>query len=109
MGEPIIRIGIIGCADIARKVSCAIALATNAKLHAVGSRALDKAQNFAVANSFPHVKIYRSYEAVLDDPDVDAVYVPLSASLHVHWAVLAAHCPEEETFAAREAGGFQYR
>ncbi|KAI4346575.1 hypothetical protein L6164_007460 [Bauhinia variegata] len=91
MGETIIRIGIIGCADIARKVSRAIALAPNATLHAVGSRSLDKARKFAAANGFPpHVKVYGSYEALLDDPVVDAVYVPLPTSLHVHWAVLAA-------------------
>ncbi|GJQ91184.1 uncharacterized oxidoreductase-like protein [Tanacetum coccineum] len=30
------------------------------------------------------------YDAVLDDPDVDAVYVPLPTSLHLQWAVLAA-------------------
>lgn len=34
--------------------------------------------------------MYGSYEAVLDDPEVDAVYVPLPTSLHVKWAVLAA-------------------
>ncbi|XP_020224191.1 uncharacterized oxidoreductase At4g09670 [Cajanus cajan] len=59
---PTIRFGVIGCADIARKVSRAVALAPNAAL----------------------------YEAVLQDPDVDAVYVPLPTSLHVRWAVLAA-------------------
>ncbi|KAI3819807.1 hypothetical protein L1987_13659 [Smallanthus sonchifolius] len=31
-----------------------------------------------------------SYDAVLDDPDVDAVYVPVPTSFHVRWAVLAA-------------------
>ena len=36
------------------------------------------------------LKVYGSYEAVLDDPEVDAVYVPLPTSLHLHWAVLAA-------------------
>lgn len=34
--------------------------------------------------------MYGSYDAVLDDPDVDAVYVPLPTSLHIKWAVLAA-------------------
>ncbi|KAI4346572.1 hypothetical protein L6164_007457 [Bauhinia variegata] len=91
MAETLIRFGIIGCADIARKVSRAITLAPNATLYAVGSRSLDKAQKFAEANGFPpHAKVYGSYEAVLDDPDVDAVYVPLPTSLHLHWAVLAA-------------------
>ncbi|KAL5560068.1 hypothetical protein UlMin_036279 [Ulmus minor] len=89
--EAPIRFGILGCADIARKLSRAITLAPNAELHAVGSRSIDKAKSFAAANNYPpHVKIYGSYEAVLDDTDVDAVYIPLPTSLHVRWAVLAA-------------------
>lgn len=89
--KPTIRFGVIGCAEIARKVSRAISLAPNAVLGAVGSRSLDKARSFAEANGFPDdAKVYGSYEAVLDDPDVDAVYVPLPTSLHVRWAVLAA-------------------
>ncbi|XP_058188863.1 uncharacterized oxidoreductase At4g09670-like [Rhododendron vialii] len=91
MAETPIRFGILGCADIARKLSRAITLAPNAALHAVGSRSLDKAAKFAAANGFPpSARIYGSYNAVLDDPDVDAVYVPLPTSLHVTWAVLAA-------------------
>ncbi|XP_028077952.1 uncharacterized oxidoreductase At4g09670-like [Camellia sinensis] len=86
-----IQFGIIGCADIARKVSRAIILAPNATLYAIGSRSIDKASQFAAANGFPpSAKIYGSYDAVLDDPDVDAVYVPLPTSLHIRWAVLAA-------------------
>ncbi|BAU01840.1 hypothetical protein LR48_Vigan10g185100 [Vigna angularis] len=86
-----IRFGFIGCAEIARKVSRAVALAPNAVLQAVGSRSFDKAHAFAAANGFPAgAKVYGSYEAVLDDPEVDAVYVPLPTSLHLRWAVLAA-------------------
>ncbi|KAK7271004.1 hypothetical protein RJT34_26578 [Clitoria ternatea] len=91
MGEEAIRFGILGCAEIARKVSRAISLSPNATLYAIGSRSLEKASKFAASNGFPaHAKVYGSYEAVLDDPDVDAVYVPLPTSLHLHWAVLAA-------------------
>lgn len=86
-----IRFGVIGCADIARKVSRAISLSPNASLYAVGSRSLEKAKTFAAANGFPNgAKVYGSYEEVLDDPDVDAVYVPLPTSLHLRWAVVAA-------------------
>ncbi|XP_024020356.1 uncharacterized oxidoreductase At4g09670 [Morus notabilis] len=89
--EAPIRIGILGCAEIARKLSRAINLVPNAALSAVASRNIDKAKAFATANGFPpHAKIYGSYESLLDDPDIDAVYVPLPTSLHLHWAVLAA-------------------
>ncbi|CAJ2666376.1 oxidoreductase family NAD-binding rossmann fold protein [Trifolium pratense] len=88
---PPIRFGVIGCADIARKVSRAISLSPHATLYAVGSRTLSKAQTFAKSNNFPNdAKVYGSYEEVLDDPNVDAVYVPLPTSLHLQWAVIAA-------------------
>ncbi|XP_058084398.1 uncharacterized oxidoreductase At4g09670-like [Magnolia sinica] len=91
MAENPIRFGIIGCAEIARKVARAITLAPNSTLSAIGSRSIDKARRFAAQNGFPDsVKIYGSYDAVLDDPSVDAVYVPLPTSLHVRWAVSAA-------------------
>lgn len=86
-----VRFGILGCANIARKVSRAIALAPNATISAVGSRSIEKATAYAKENGYQSTtKIYGSYEAVLDDPEVDAVYVPLPTSLHVKWAVLAA-------------------
>ncbi|CAM8881507.1 unnamed protein product [Rhodiola kirilowii] len=85
------RFGIIGCASIARKVSRAILLSPSSTLHAVASRSLEKAKTFVAENGLPDsVKIYGSYEQLLDDPSVDAVYMPLPTSLHLHWAVLAA-------------------
>ncbi|MED6113407.1 hypothetical protein PIB30_070521 [Stylosanthes scabra] len=86
-----VRFAIMGCADIARKVARAIALAPNATLSAVASRSLQKAQTFAAQNSLPDtVSLYGSYHELLDDPTVDAVYLPLPTSLHVQWAVAAA-------------------
>ncbi|KAK1289448.1 putative oxidoreductase [Acorus calamus] len=121
-----IRFGILGCADIARKVTRAIHLAPNAVLCAVGSRSIDKARRF-IADNAPHisteVKAYGSYEEVLDDAGIDAVYVPLPTSLHVRWAVAAAEkgkhlLLEKPTalcaadldviLAACEAGGIQF-
>ncbi|KAG6400220.1 hypothetical protein SASPL_137045 [Salvia splendens] len=77
-----VRFGIVGCANIARKVSRAILHSPNSTIVAVGSRSAAKAAAFAAENGF--------YDAVLDDPDVDAVYIPLPTSLHRLWAVAAA-------------------
>uniref|UniRef100_A0A5B6YKY5 Uncharacterized protein n=1 Tax=Davidia involucrata TaxID=16924 RepID=A0A5B6YKY5_DAVIN len=91
MAETPVRFGILGCANIARMVSRAITLAPNSTIYAIGSRSIEKASRYASENGFPpSAKVYGSYEAVLDDPEVDAVYVPLPTSLHLKWAVLAA-------------------
>ncbi|XP_024972879.1 uncharacterized oxidoreductase At4g09670-like [Cynara cardunculus var. scolymus] len=91
MAETRIRFGILGCANIARKVSRAMLLSPNTTISAIGSRSLDKATAFASENHFPEsTKVYGSYDAVLEDPDVDAIYIPLPTSLHLRWAVLAA-------------------
>ncbi|XP_050374319.1 uncharacterized oxidoreductase At4g09670-like [Argentina anserina] len=91
--NPKIRFGVLGCANIARKVARAINLAPNSTLYAIASRSIDKAHNFAANNglSSQTLKIYGSYDQLLDDPCVDVVYMPLPTSLHLHWAVLAAH------------------
>ncbi|KAK1410570.1 hypothetical protein QVD17_37107 [Tagetes erecta] len=86
-----VRFGILGCAEIARKLCRAINLSPNSTLHAISSRSIEKAKQFAIKNTLPEsVKVYGSYEDVLDDPFVDAVYVPLPTSLHLKWAMLAA-------------------
>lgn len=86
-----IRIGVMGCAEIARKVSRAIHLAPNATIAAVASRSLEKAKSFVTSNGYPEsTKVHGSYESILEDPEVDALYVPLPTSLHVEWAIRAA-------------------
>ncbi|PIM99647.1 Dimeric dihydrodiol dehydrogenase [Handroanthus impetiginosus] len=122
--SPPVRFGILGCANIARKVSRAILLSPNSTIVAIGSRSAEKAAAFAKDNGFPEsTKTYGSYDAVLEDPDVEAVYIPLPTSLHLHWAVLTAKKKKhilldkpvalnvgelDEILAACEASGVQY-
>ncbi|EEF28851.1 uncharacterized oxidoreductase At4g09670 [Ricinus communis] len=91
MAEEPIRFGIMGCAKISKKVARAINLAPNSTLSAIASRSLDKAKQFATANELPdNIKLYGSYEELVDDPCIDVVYMPLPSSLHVKWAVLVS-------------------
>ncbi|TVU08585.1 hypothetical protein EJB05_41994 [Eragrostis curvula] len=92
-----VRFGILGCATIARKVARAMLLAPDATVAAVGSRSEEKARLFAADNGLIpaaddglRLRLHGTYEALLDDPGVDAVYLPLPTSLHVRWAAAAA-------------------
>lgn len=97
-----IRWGILGTARIADTVGKAIQDATGAELLAIGSRSAEKAAAWAKDRAVP--RDYASYEAVLDDPDIDAVYIPLPPSMHAEWTIRAAergkHVLCEKPFAA---------
>lgn len=82
-----VRIGLLGCADIARRRTLPVILAEpGAELVAVASRDTNKAEVFV--KEFGG-EVARDYQALLDWPDVDAVYVPLPAGLHRAWIVRA--------------------
>lgn len=58
-----------------------------AEVVAVASRSLEAAQSFGA--HFGLAKAYGSYEALLDDPEIDAIYNPLPNHLHAHWSMEA--------------------
>lgn len=81
--------GILGCAAIARvRVIPGLLQADNANLYAVASRGSKKAEEFG--ELFPVEKVYDNYEALLEDGNVDAVYIPLPNSMHCEWVEKAA-------------------
>ena len=83
-----IRWGVLGAANIAvRSVIPAIQRTSSGTLLAIASRDLSKAQRAATSLGIP--RAYGSYEALLDDPDIDAVYNPLPNHLHVPWTIRA--------------------
>ncbi len=83
-----IRWGVLGVASIAlRAVIPAIQRARNGRLVAVASRTPDRADETARRLG---VRAHGSYEALLGDPEVDAVYIPLPNSLHRAWTLRAA-------------------
>ncbi|MGA3187702.1 MAG: Gfo/Idh/MocA family oxidoreductase [Bryobacteraceae bacterium] len=84
-----IRWGILGVAKIATtKVIPAMQLAEHAEIVAVASRDLTKAR--AAAGQLGIPQAYGSYEELLADPSIDAIYNPLPNHLHVPWSIRAA-------------------
>lgn len=83
-----IRWGILGAAKFAREhMAPAIRLAGNADLVALATSDPARAAPFtAIA---PGLRVHASYEALLADPGVDAVYIPLPNHLHVDWTLRA--------------------
>lgn len=83
-----LRWGILGVALINQRLVPAFKKAAHAELVGIASRSLARAQEAAHASGIP--RAFGSYEAILDDPDIDAVYIPLPNSLHAEWAMKAA-------------------
>lgn len=79
--------GLVGLGGIAERVAAAIAAADNARLAAVRSRRLDDAVNFAARHGEPSA--YSELERLLDDPDVDVVYIATPNALHAEQAIAA--------------------
>ena len=88
MNETKTRWGILGVAKIALdKVIPAIQAGRTGQVVAIASRSLDKAQAAALRFAIP--RAYGSYEELLADPEVDAIYNPLPNHLHVPWSIRA--------------------
>ena len=85
-----LRWGILSTATIARqKVIPGIARAPRCRIVAIASRDEALARGVAAGAGIP--RAHGSYEALLADPEVDAVYIPLPNHLHAEWAIAAAN------------------
>ena len=83
----IVNWGILGASGFAKKqMAPAIHMAQNARLYGVASRS-GNADGFA--DYQPDLRVYKGYESMLDDPEIDAVYIPLPNHLHVEWTLKA--------------------
>jgi predicted dehydrogenase len=81
------RWGILGTARINRRIIPAMRLARRSELVAVASRDRDRVQAYAAEWSIP--RAVAGYQALLDDPGIDAVYIPLPNTEHVPWTLAA--------------------
>jgi len=83
-----VRWGVLGVASIAvRRVIPAMQTAQRCEIRAIASRQKSRAQEAARALGIP--KAYGSYEELLSDPEIDAIYNPLPNHLHVPWSIRA--------------------
>src|SRR5688500_4027496 len=86
MANPL-RLGILGTGNIARQFAAGLAGSTRSVVTAVASTRADTARDCARAQQIPTA--YGTYDELLRDPKVDAVYVSLPNSMHHEWTVAA--------------------
>lgn len=114
-----VRWGILGAANFAKEhMAPAIHAAKGAELVALATSSAEKAAGFQAF--CPGLTLHSSYEALLADPSIDAVYIPLPNHLHVEWTLkalaagkhvltekpIALHADEiDQIIAARDASG----
>ena len=77
---------ILGCGKIARKFSTDLKLLPNANLYAAASRSIKNAQDFA--NELGYEKAYSSYQEMVEDKNVDIVYIATPHSFHLEHTLL---------------------
>ncbi len=80
--------GILGTGNIAHAFASQLPLSRTGRLVAIGSRTPQTATSFAA--DYPGITAHGSYEVLLADPAVEAVYIATPHTSHAHWAILAA-------------------
>jgi len=88
MDAPPIKWGILGPGNIAASFTDGVRTRTRSQITAVGSRTMERAQQFADKHA-PGAKVYGSYEELVADNDVDVIYVATPHSFHLEHALLA--------------------
>src|SRR3954471_877627 len=87
--ESRLRWGILGCARITRRgLIPGLRDSSSSMLHALASR--DRATAQAWASEFQVPRAHGNYQELIDDPEVEAVYIPLPNELHKTWVLAAA-------------------
>ncbi len=101
-----VKWGVLGCAAFAKNTAIpAMRLANNVELTGIASRSKEKAEAFV--REFGFTRAYGSYDEMLADPEIEAVYNPLPNGMHPEWTIKAAeagkHSLVEKPFASNLA------
>jgi xylose dehydrogenase (NAD/NADP) len=80
-----VKWGILSTADINRKLLAGAAASDDVEVVAVGSRDLTRAEEYA--RSWGIERAYGTYDELLADPEVEAVYIPLPNTMHTEWSI----------------------
>ncbi len=81
-----VRWGVLGTADIAKGQTIpGMQVAEHCELYAIAGRKIEKAKDYQ--ETFGFQKAYGSYNELLEDPEVEAVYIPLPNDLHCEWTI----------------------
>ncbi|MBT7067478.1 MAG: Gfo/Idh/MocA family oxidoreductase [Verrucomicrobia bacterium] len=83
-----LRWGLLAAGNIAHAFAHGLTQTDSGVCAGVASRTLDKAQAFAREFDIP--KVYGSYDEMLADPDIDAVYISTPHPMHAEWAIKSA-------------------
>ncbi len=85
-----IKIGVLGVSNhFIKRIILPLKELSNGCINAVASRDINKAEQ--IAKEFEIEKFYGTYKALLDDKDIDAIYIPLPNHLHLKWIKEAAN------------------
>lgn len=87
MTDATLRFGIMGTGNIARQFAQGVAEAKHSGIAAVASRSAERAQTFAQAHDI--ATAHGEYQALLDDEQVEAVYISLPNAMHHEWTIKA--------------------
>ena len=85
--SPMLRIGILGAANIARLFAAGVRPSQKVAVVAVAARDAGRARKFADETGI--TLVHPTYDALLADPAIDAIYNPLPNSLHAEWSIRA--------------------
>lgn len=81
-----LKLGVLGCASIAERlmIPAILQLQEDFEIVGVASRSLDKAKRYCSQFNLPPVN---GYQTLLDNPEIDVIYMPLPTGLHEEWIV----------------------